>query len=82
MGILDTLFKKICPEKKTTSPCRKCGKLITKSASTIVVEATEYGYCPVCKKLFCRQCAGRATLSDNPGDLECPTCNVLLKGSL
>jgi hypothetical protein len=81
MGILDSIKNMLGGDSKTVS-CSKCGKLVTLSKSSIVLEAKDYGYCPICKKFFCRKCASMEVLSEDDSPLECLTCCVKLKGTL
>ena len=81
MGILDSI-KDLFSGGTEKVICSKCGKLIIKSKSTIVLEAKEYGYCPMCKKLYYKKCAFVTTLADDGGPLECVTCNIKLKGNI
>ncbi|MEQ8192086.1 MAG: hypothetical protein ABRQ39_29250, partial [Candidatus Eremiobacterota bacterium] len=81
LGILDSIMG-LFSENTKKGTCSKCGKLIVMSKSTIVIEAKDYGYCPVCRKLFCKKCASLATLTEDNSPLECVTCNARLKGNL
>jgi ribosomal protein S27AE len=81
MSILDSIKGLLGGETKKGT-CSKCGKIIIMSKSSIVLEAKDYGYCPICKKLFCKKCASVAVLAEEDSPLECITCSVKLKGTL
>lgn len=70
------------PREDETFICGKCGKMISRKASTDVlgkVEVMRFGMCPQCNRIICNNCAMTVLIGDGITSISCPKCSVELK---
>lgn len=70
------------PREDETFICGKCGKMISRKASTDVlgkVEVMRFGMCPQCNRIICNNCAMTVLIGDGETSISCPKCSVELR---
>jgi len=53
--------------------CEQCGRVITRKTS-IMVAGLDFGKCPECKRILCKNCAMMSLVAEGRTSISCPKC--------
>ncbi|MEQ8167801.1 MAG: HEAT repeat domain-containing protein [Candidatus Eremiobacterota bacterium] len=70
------------PREDETFICGKCGKMISRKASTDMlgkIEVMRFGMCPQCNRIICNNCAMTVLIGDGETSISCPKCSIELR---